>query len=74
MYFDRFDVCEAWYLFAAGWHAGAGSAEYQIFTRLHRVGFKPAPALSKSSLSENGRAILAGLIRKARRGLTVGHF
>lgn len=74
MYFDRFDVCEAWYLFACEWHAGAGSAEYQIFTRLHRIRFEPSPLLSKSNLSENGRAILAGLIGKARRGLTVGHF
>ena len=72
MYFDRFDVCEAYYLFACEWHGGAASPEYRIFGRLHDLGFKPSPLLSKRSLTENGRAILAGLIRKARRRLTEG--
>jgi hypothetical protein len=72
MYFDRFDVCEAYYLFACDWHNGQGSPEYRILGRLHGLGFKPSPILSKRSLSENGRAILAGLVRKARRGKSVG--
>jgi hypothetical protein len=67
--FDRFDICEAYYLFAADWHRGQWSPEYAIFGRLHRMGFKPSPMLDKSSLSENGRWILANLIRKARRGI-----
>lgn len=65
--FDRFDVCEAYYLFACDWHNGQWSKEYAIFGRLHNIAFKPSPMLSRESLSENGRRILAGLIRKARK-------
>jgi hypothetical protein len=72
MYFDRFDVCMAWYLFACDWHGGQGSPEYRILGRLHALGFHPSPILSRRSLSENGRIILAGLIRKARSGKSVG--
>jgi hypothetical protein len=69
---DRFDVCEAYYLFASEWHNGQWSTEYRIFGRLSKMGFRPSPLLSKDSLSENGRYILAQLIRRARRGETVG--
>jgi hypothetical protein len=70
--FDRFDVCMAYYLFACEWHSGQNSPEYRIFGRLHNLGFRPSPMLSRRSLSDNGRCILAGLIRKARRGESVG--
>jgi hypothetical protein len=70
--FDRFDVCEAYYLFACEWHKGQWSPEYKIFGRLHNLGFEASPILSKKSLTENGRYILANLIRKARKGLTIG--
>ena len=63
---NRFDICEAWYLFASAWHEGQGSATYAIFGRLDRMGFRPSPILSTRSLSPNGRLILAGLIRVAR--------
>ena len=63
---NRFDICEAWYLFATGWHAGQGSDGYAVFGRLDRLDFRPSPTLSRDSLSPNGRLILAALIRKAR--------
>ena len=63
---NRFDICEAWYLFAVDWHAGQGSATYAIVGRLDRIGFRPSPILSTRSLSPNGRLILTGLIRAAR--------
>ncbi len=63
---NRFDICEAWYLFAADWHEGQGSDTYAIFGRLDRMRFRPSPMLSRRSLSGNGRLILATLIRKAR--------
>ena len=69
---DRFDVCMAYYVFASDWHRGQNSPEYRILGRLHNLGFRPSPILSKRSLSENGRSILARLIRKARRGESVG--
>ena len=63
---NRFDVCEAWYLFASAWHEGQFSDTYAIFGRLDRLGFRPSPMLSTHSLSPNGRLILATLIRAAR--------
>ena len=72
MCFDRFDVCEAHWLFATEWHKGQWSKEYAIFGRLSNLGFKPSPVISKKSLTENGRMILASLIRKARKGQIVG--
>ncbi len=67
---NRFDICEAWYLFASDWHEGQGSATYTVFGRLDRLGFRPSPILSTCSLSPNGRLMLAGLIRDARTSRT----
>jgi hypothetical protein len=72
MHFDRFDVCIAYYLFACDRHGGQGSPEYRILGRLHALGFRPSPILSRRSLSENARSILAGLIRRARCVESVG--
>lgn len=73
---NRFDICEAYYLFACEWHRGAGSAEYRIFGRLHNLDFRPSPMLSRDRLDREERSgvrrILAQLIRKARSGQTVG--
>ena len=66
---NRFDICEAWYLFASEWHEGQFSDTYAIFGRLDRMRFRPSPILSTRSLSPNGRLILAGLIRAARSGV-----
>lgn len=64
-YFDRFDICEAHYLFLSEWHSGQWSDEYRRLCRMSRY-FRPSPILSHKSLSENGRAILAALIRRER--------
>lgn len=56
MYFDRFDICEAWYLALADCHGGGGSREYQRLSRMSRY-FRPSPMLSVETLSENGREI-----------------
>lgn len=66
-YFDRFDICEAFYIFACEYHKGQNSKEYQIFGRLHKISFKPSPFLSKKTLTENGRNILASLIKRYRK-------
>jgi hypothetical protein len=62
MYFDRMDICEAWYLFAANYHEGQWSKTYQTFERLDSLGFKPSPMLRYESLSENGQAIYSNLV------------
>ena len=69
MYFDRFDICEAYYLFASHYHLGQRSKEYEIFGRLQNIQFKPSPILSEESLTENGQEIYQGLIEcQERRG------
>jgi hypothetical protein len=65
--FDRFDVCEAYYIFATEFHGGQCSEEYAYFERLEMIGFRPSPLLCRESLSENGRRILAKLIRQHRK-------
>jgi hypothetical protein len=65
MYFDRFDICEAWYLYAADYHAGMWSKEYAIFGRLNNIGFKPSPLLSYDGLTDNGKEIYDDLVNGA---------
>ena len=50
--FNRFDICEAAYLFATFNHQGQWSPEYKIFGRLARIGFKPSPLLSLETASD----------------------
>ena len=38
--FDRFDICEAFYLFARHFHT-SGDTSDEIFKRLRRIGYKP---------------------------------
>lgn len=64
MYWDRFDICEAWYVFASLWHGGKGSWLYAKLGQLDRLGFKPGIMLrGRSNLSENGQAIYDGLVQ-----------
>lgn len=62
-YFDRWDVCEAYYLFGVLFHSGQGSKEYLMLSRLSRLGFRPRKGLEPSTLSENGREIFGKLLR-----------
>jgi len=67
MYFDRFDICEAYYMFAMNHHEGQWSEIYAIFGRLHRMQFKMRPLRTSSArreLSSNGLAIYHNLIRR----------
>jgi len=66
MWFDRFDICAAYYVFAMLYHGGQWSKEYEIFGRLDRIGFKPSPLLSgPEDLSENGQDIYYQLVANA---------
>jgi len=58
MYFDRFDICEAYYLALSECHGGQWSPEYARLCRL-RKSFKPSPLLSVDTLSDNAREIYA---------------
>ena len=63
MYFDRFDICEAYYLFFAYFHEGQSSRKYGRLSRMGRY-FRPAPSLCEDTLSENGKAIYDALVEK----------
>jgi hypothetical protein len=65
MQFDRFDICEAYYMFATLYHGGMRSKEYRIFGRLHKIKFCPAPSISVETLEENARAIFDNLVADA---------
>ena len=65
-YFHRFDICEAYHLFACGYHVGGDTTD-NIFGRLYRMHFRPSPFLGSSDdprmhLTENGAEIYNQLI------------
>ena len=63
MYFDRFDICEAHFMFAMLFHGGMGCPIYWKFAQLERVGYRPSPLLSRpSDLTENAREIYRQLV------------
>ena len=63
MFFDRFDICEAHYLFACLYHEGMGSETYAKFAQLERIEFRCAPGIQEPrDLSENGRSIFRDLV------------
>lgn len=61
MYFDRYDVCEAWYLFLCDYHEGQGSRFYARLSKMSTY-FSPSPMLSYETLNENGRVIYDNLV------------
>jgi hypothetical protein len=51
-YFDRWDICIAWFLIACDWGL------YDVITRLnHDIGFHAGGVITHDQLSENGQAI-----------------
>ena len=68
MYFDRFDIAEAHFLFARHFEVG-GDTKRRDFWRLSRMGFKPGQPLCDednpvNALTENGLAVYRLLERK----------
>ena len=61
MYFDRFDICTAYYLFGSLYHSGQGSLEYAYLGRALKCGFKPGAIFGMQSLSDNAREIYRNL-------------
>ena len=63
MYFDRFDICEAHYMFAMLWHDGMWGEIYGKFGQLERMQFRPSPCLNgPKDLTMNGREIYRQLV------------
>ena len=63
-YFDRFDICEAYYLYFCDWHNGQWSEEYKRLCKMQKY-FKPSPLLrTAKDLTENGYEIYTALDQK----------
>ena len=67
MHFDRFDICEAYFLALAHCHAGQWSTEYRRLCQMSRY-FKPSPMLSVETLTDNGREIYTQACAKLLKG------
>lgn len=65
MYFDRIDICEAYFVYAMLWHGGQFTKEYKIFGRLNAIPFKPRQSLKdEDGLSENGKTLYLSLVAR----------
>ncbi len=56
MYYDRFDIIEAHYLFFAEYHEGQFSVKYRRLCKLLTY-FNPSPIFSYESMSDNAQNI-----------------
>jgi hypothetical protein len=65
MYFDRFDILSAYWLFGSLYHAGQFSKEYAYMGRAELAGFNPSGNFGWRSLTENGRDIYTNLVLSA---------
>ena len=64
LYFDRFDICDAYYLYASQYHEGQWSKLYAVLGRLHNIGYKPGLYVGYKSLSGNGKSIYRNLVKR----------
>ena len=63
MYFNRFDICEAYYLFFCDYHSGMHSEFYRRLSAMDAY-FKPSPLLCYENMDENGQMIYDNLVDK----------
>ena len=63
MYWNRMDICEAWYLALSESHGGQWSEDYRRLSAMLSY-FKPSPTLRVESLSDNGRVIYDNAVEK----------
>jgi len=70
MHFDRFDICEAYYLWLTLHHDGKGykksdprywSSYGRLSTMQNALGYRPSALLAYETLTENGQAIYDNL-------------
>jgi len=63
MFFDKFDICEAWYLALSDCHGGQWSDSYARLCHLTEF-FRPSPLLSVDRLNENAIEIYRAAVEK----------
>ena len=62
MYFDRFDICAAYYMYDILWNSTAYAA------KLRRIGYRPSCSEEfLENLSENAKEIYGALVRRHNR-------
>ena len=66
MYFDRFDICKAHYLFLSEFHEGQFSKKYARLSRLFQYYTPNLNIAGAHNLSENARAIYDCLVDKEK--------
>lgn len=66
MYWDRFDIVEAHYIFCRDWHDGQWSDLYARMCRIQKY-FEPRLSLEYETLTENGKVIYGALWSARRR-------
>ena len=64
MYFDRFDIAQAYYLFFVDYHEGQGSEKYKRLCKIEEYLKLPYTFEGYKSLSKNGKAIYDYLAKK----------
>ena len=69
MEWNRFDICEAYYLYCRDNHQGQWSKEYEVLGRLINMRFKPGINLEVDELTENGKQIYDNLVSKEEQSL-----
>ena len=70
MYFDRFDIVEAHYMFYSQYHEGQFSDKYRKLSLIQQV-YRPGLYgwSDRNDLNENARAIYDNLVAKYEAGL-----
>jgi predicted RNA-binding protein (virulence factor B family) len=64
MYFDRWDILEAYVTFCSDWHSGQSSELYEKLCRANRL-IKLSPLhRGYESLSDNGKEIYDNLVER----------
>lgn len=63
MYFDRFDIVEAYYVFFVNYHEGQWSEKYRRQCKMHSY-FKPGLSVQNGELEGNSLEIYENLVLK----------
>ncbi len=63
MYYDRFDIASAYYLFFVHYHEGQWSEKYRRLSKLTGY-FHPGLSVENGELNENAQAIYDALVEK----------
>jgi len=62
-YFDRFDICEAYYIYAMEYHGGQWSDLYSVMGRILNLGFRLSRLIKcRNDLTDNGKEIYDNLV------------